>query len=293
MCSVIFFNQQFFARNMDISFEYHEKMICIPKNYIIGHNQKSMQCKYAMMGLGNLIANFPLLAEGINEKGLCVATLALKNSTKYQKEDSKKLNLASFEIIPYILANFSSVFEVKDYFKFVNITDEDFNSQIKNTPQHWIVSDINGSIIIEQTDKGLKVYDNPYHILTNEPPFDKQIENIKKEVKNNTFNKENLKYDFTSISRFMRGCYLKENAYISQNYNENLSQALNLIQQLSVIKGCVYDEKQKLHYTVYTSCIDCLNKTYFYKNYKQINYQKFILNEKLINQSEIITFDLM
>ena len=41
-----------------------------------------------------------------------------------------------------------------------------------------MVSDSEGCIVIEQMKDGLKVYENPYGVLTNNPPFHYQITNI-------------------------------------------------------------------------------------------------------------------
>lgn len=40
---------------------------------------------------------------------------------------------------------------------------------------HWIISDRNESLTVESTNDGLKVYDNPVGVLTNNPPFDIQM----------------------------------------------------------------------------------------------------------------------
>ena len=41
-----------------------------------------------------------------------------------------------------------------------------------------MVSDSEECIVIEQMKDGLKVYENPYGVLTNNPPFHYQITNI-------------------------------------------------------------------------------------------------------------------
>ena len=42
----------------------------------------------------------------------------------------------------------------------------------------WIISDKERSITIESVKEGLKIYDNPVGILTNNPPFESQMFNL-------------------------------------------------------------------------------------------------------------------
>ena len=43
------------------------------------------------------------------------------------------------------------------------------------TRLHWMVADAETSIVVESTAAGLDVYDNPIGVMTNEPPFPRQL----------------------------------------------------------------------------------------------------------------------
>ena len=43
------------------------------------------------------------------------------------------------------------------------------------SPLHWMISDREKSITVESVKDGLKVYDNPVGVLTNNPPFETQM----------------------------------------------------------------------------------------------------------------------
>ncbi len=60
----------------------------------------------------------------------------------------------------------------------LNISDEKFSAQLPPSPLHWIISDRNASIVVEVVEEGLDIYDNPVGVLTNNPPFDKQLFNL-------------------------------------------------------------------------------------------------------------------
>ena len=98
-------NDSYFCRNMDNYYSINEKMIIVPKNYIIKFKKEEcLKFHYAFMGIGTIIDNYPLLAEGINEAHLALSALNFPNNAKYYQEDKNKANLAIYELILYILA---------------------------------------------------------------------------------------------------------------------------------------------------------------------------------------------
>ena len=40
---------------------------------------------------------------------------------------------------------------------------------------HWIIADRDEAITLESVREGIKIYDNPVGVLTNNPPFDRQL----------------------------------------------------------------------------------------------------------------------
>ena len=57
----------------------------------------------------------------------------------------------------------------------INITNIPFNEKMTLAQLHWIIADKNEAITVESIKDGIKIYDNPVGVLTNNPPFDKQI----------------------------------------------------------------------------------------------------------------------
>lgn len=65
--------------------------------------------------------------------------------------------------------------DIRDF----NITDENYSRVLPNSPLHWPIGDKNGkSIVVEQTQDGLDVYDNPVGVLTNNSVFPMQLANL-------------------------------------------------------------------------------------------------------------------
>lgn len=67
----------FFGRNMDLEYNFNQKVIVIPRNFEYKHwvNRKVVKNKYACIGMGSNINNYPAMADGMNEKGLACAGL--------------------------------------------------------------------------------------------------------------------------------------------------------------------------------------------------------------------------
>ncbi len=91
------------------------------------------------------------------------------------------------------------------------------------SPLHWMLADERQAITIEAVEEGLKIYENPVGVLTNNPPFDKQLFGLNRYLglsvrePQNTFSKKlelsvysrgmgaiGLPGDLSSSSRFVR-----------------------------------------------------------------------------------------
>ena len=59
--------------------------------------------------------------------------------------------------------------------KTLNIVDTVFSPQFPNAQLHWLIADANEAITMECMKDGLHIYDNPVGVMTNNPPFDKQL----------------------------------------------------------------------------------------------------------------------
>ena len=88
------------------------------------------------------------------------------------------VNVTPFEFIPYLLSQSESVEDVKELLKDLNMVNINFSEELPLSPLHWMISDRNSSIIVEPLENGLKVYDNPVGVLTNNPTFDMQLFNL-------------------------------------------------------------------------------------------------------------------
>jgi len=287
MCTTIAIrkNGLYFGRNMDIENHFGEKIIYTPRHFFINYRHEMDEGGYAILGIGTVIDGVPLYADGVNEKGLCIAGLNYLYNAKYGKPREGAVNLAPYELIPYILRKCVSVSDVKALVKDINITDTPINPSVPVSYLHFHIADSVSSVVLEPDSDGIKLYDNPYDILVNNPPFPyhilrlPQYQSLKNHTLHATFYKKELYSlglgayglpgDFSSPSRFIRGEYLLRN--LSAAEGEEASSVFRVLEALSVPKGAVLTENKKPHYTLYSCCIDAEKGEYRVRRYGDLN----------------------
>ncbi len=149
-----------------------------------GETGLSWTGKYGFVGaLGGKIKD-GAVSDGMNEKGLVVGLLILYGS-KYQVPNDEadiKKTIAYWQLGNYILSNFATVGEVKkalaDDVLVANIPLPS-SLGLPSLPVHFAVHDADGNaLVIEYIDHQLHIYDNPLGVLTNDPSFEWQMENL-------------------------------------------------------------------------------------------------------------------
>lgn len=314
MCTCIMIknnNNTFFGRNMDIVDSFNEKIILIPRNYQINlKKERKISNHFAIIGMGTIINNYPLLADAANEKGLAIAGLSFIGNAKYYEYNDEKINLAPYELVLYLLANYENISQVKTALSQINIINEDFSESIKLTSLHFMISDQNESIVLETTKEGMKIYDNPYNILTNNPPFSYHIENIKNylhlnnNIPENTFDKKltinpysygqgliGLPGDYSSSSRFIKALYIKNNMLLTNNCENTIEHFFYCLESVKMIKGIVKTEKG-YEYTRYTSCINTTSSIYYYMTYDNHTIKQINLKSHNLNENNLIIYEI-
>ena len=314
MCTSIFIKNKcsYFARNMDLNYNINELALIIPRNYKISFKSiDSIDKHFAIIGIGVIKSNYPLLAEGANEKGLAIAALNFPNNATYYLKDDNKLNLSPFELMLYLLAKCENITQVKLALNTINIVDIPFSKELVNTPLHFMVSDKNSSVVIETLKDKMHIYDNPYNILTNNPPFIYHKENVNNYMSLNTssatnnfdqkLNLTNYSYgmgllglpgDYSSTSRFIKALFIKNNMQLFENEFDNIKAIFNCLESVKMIKGIV-NTNIGIEYTHYTSCYN-LDKGYlYYKTYDNMCINVIELYNEDINSNELFHYNLI
>ncbi len=273
MCTAIKYDN-YFGRNLDLWCHYDTKVII------------SRDGKYPVMGMGIEARGYPLYFDAMNDRGLAMAGLNFPGNAVYFLLDESRINLAPYELIPYILGNFSTVDEVANELCKVNILDRPFSEDVPLSPLHWMISDKNASIVLESTEKGVKIYQNPHHVLTNNPPFDIQSFNLNNYKRLSPHSCEDdyslgmgglgLPGDLSSMSRFVRADFYLKNSPSELGVN----QLFHLLYSVAIPKGSVITPEGTEEYTQYTCCCDLENNKYYYTEYDNLNVRCIGFNDR-------------
>lgn len=310
MCTSIFYKTKnsYFGRTLDYEFSYGEKITITPRNYPFKFRYlKENNNHYAIIGMAHIENNYPLYYEAMNEKGLAIAGLNFVNNAKYNEVINSKNNVCQFELIPYILINCTNIDEVKKILKKINITNTPFSGNLPCSSLHWMVSDLNNSIVIESTKDGLNIYDNEIGVLTNNPPFINQLENLNKyqylsnENKNDSYNEAyfsrglgavGLPGDLSSMSRFVRVYFTKKYSLSSEEETKSVGQFFHIMNSVNQQRGCC-KLNDKYEITIYTSCLNLNEGIYYYNTYNNKQISAINLFKENLNNNNLITYELI
>lgn len=262
MCTAIndISKRHLFGRTLDLEYTLDEHVVITPRRFVFDflHEGKSHE-HYAIIGTAHIEGDVPLYYDGMNEKGLCAAALRLPAITVYHEQQPDKCNLASFELIPWLLCNFDSAEAAKKALKRVNITPESFSGVLSTTPLHWIVADSKQAFVIESVEEGLKIYDNPFGVLANAPDFPTQVTMLEE------FGEPRLG-DLSSSSRFIRAVNAKTYTLPTEKKTPAVSRFFHLMSTVNQPHGLFRADERQLR-TVYTSCMDTDELTYYFTTY--------------------------
>lgn len=100
-----------------------------------------------MIGISVVAQNYPLYCDAINEKVLGVAGLNFVGPCNYFPVDDSKKNIASFELIPYLLGNCQTIADVKKKMADANTSDESFNPNLPASELQWLIADQSGKVL--------------------------------------------------------------------------------------------------------------------------------------------------
>lgn len=313
MCTAISVNKKnhYFGRNLDFEHTFGEQIIITPRNYrFYFKNGEERKAKNAIIGMGIEKCGYPLYFDAVNEKGLGIAGLNFPENAHYNEKKADKINIASFEVIPYILSECENLSDTKKLLSDVNITKEAFSAEITPTPLHFLIADKSGAICLEQTERGIEVYENPVGVLTNNPEFTIQLFNLSnymsvsaKETENRFSQKINLKAysrgmgtiglpgDFSSASRFVRASFTKLNSEFGDSENEILHQFFHILYSVYQLKGCVKTQDDFV-ITNYTSCCNTDKGIYYYTTYYNSNICAVDMHKENLNGENLICYPL-
>lgn len=302
----------YFGRNLDYEFAYNQTVTITPRNYSFKFRRMGeMNNHYAMIGMAFVQEDYPLYYDATNEKGLSMAGLNFPKNADYKSEEAGKDNVTPFEFIPWILCDCATVDEARGKLSRLNLLEEDFSSQLPLSPLHWMISDRDKSIVVESVKDGLKIYDDPVGILTNNPTFDYHMTNLANYMSLSPEDPENhfadgltltpysrgmgglgLPGDLSSASRFVKAAFTKMNSLSDESEAASVSQFFHILASVEQQRGCCKVE-HGYEYTIYSSCCNTDKGIYYYTTYENSRITGVDMHRENLDAEGLVNYPLI
>ena len=296
----------YFGRTLDHTHSFGEEITITPRNFpLVFRHRSTLEHHYAIIGMALTLEDYPLYFDAINERGLAVAGLNFVGYAQYHEPAEGRDNVAQFELIPWLLARCASVEEVKQAVARLNITNDCFKDGMPPAHLHWLVADSRESVVLESLREGLRLYPNPAGVLTNNPPFDRQLfrlndyRGLSPRTPENRFGPGldlwdysygmgamGLPGDLSSQSRFVRAAFTRLHSVSDASQRESVSQFFHILGTVNQTRGCC-DTGHGLEWTQYTSCCNVDKGIYYYTTYDNhqitaVHLQRENLDDRLL-----------
>ncbi len=281
-----------FGRTMDFSFELDPQLYVVPENYRWNNatDTVSFQNQYSFIGIGQEIPQLTF-ADGVNEMGFAAAVLYFPGYARYSSLEETaaagRSPVAAVELVHFLLGSCGSVEDAAQMLDSIEIVGVKDSITQSVAPLHWIMADESGDCaVIEQTDRGLQLFDNPLGVLANSPDFVWQMTNLRnymnlsqKQVPTARWGEVSLAPfgqgggslglpgDFTPPSRFVRAAFLKSHVNVPADAGEAAVAGFHVLESVSIPKGVVRTAIGTVDYTQYTAFMDTASRTYYVKTY--------------------------
>jgi choloylglycine hydrolase len=205
--------------------------------------------------------------EGVNEKGLSAHALYLAVEAAFGERDPKIEAIGIMQWVQYYLDNYATVAEAVEAQKSLAFQIEPLI--LPNgfpTLVHISLSDKSGdSAVIEYVGGKARIYhDKRFTVMTNEPTYDKQIENLKQY---RTFGGDKpLPGERTPCDRFVRAAYYANGLPKPTNPGEGAAYMFSVIRNVSVPFGSPDPEKPNVASTIFRTVQDLTGGRYYFES---------------------------
>lgn len=314
MCTAITLKTKdfYFGRTLDNDYSYREEVTVTPRNFLFKFRKyDDIYTHFAMIGMAFNPDGYPLYYDAVNEKGLCMAGLNFVGNARFSEETANKINLAQFELIPYVLGVCANVSEAIKCLKNINLINSAYSDGMPSAQLHWIIADAKCAVTVEFVEDGLKIYDNNAGVLTNNPPFDLQMFNLNNylsltakepvaafsdKIELKTYSRGmgalGLPGDLSSQSRFVRAAFIKLNSVCENTENESVNQFFHILGAVEQPRGACVLKNGKYEITVYSSCCNADKGIYYFTTYDNHRINAVNMNNLNLNGSEVYRFPI-
>lgn len=269
-CSRILWNDNghsvIVGRNMDWFEDIKSNLWILPRgmarNGLADENPLQWTSKYGSV----IITAYDVgTADGINEKGLAGHMLYLPETTVGPRDPSLP-GLSMSMWVQYYLDQFATVDEAVKAFQTQPYQLQMAVEPVSGKPAtvHIALNDATGdSAVIECIDGQLKFYhDRRYVVMTNQPSFDKQLENLGQYQ--GFGGDRRLPGTHEPADRFVRGAYYVKNLPKPNSDREAVAAMMSVMRNVSAPFGIANPERPNVSTTIWRTVTDLTNGVLYY-----------------------------
>lgn len=314
MCTAVQYHTKdhYFGRTLDYEISYREEVVITPRRFpFVFPDGLKIEEHYAILGIGHVANGYPLYYDAVNEKGLAMAGLLFDGNAVFETPTAEKEAVPQYAFLPWLLAQCATTMEAERLLQRCCVTDLPFSEQFPASPLHWLLADTKRAIVIETTAEGMRLYENKVGVLTNNPPFPFQMQNLAQyrnltaEVPPNRFSSDldlpaysrgmgalGLPGDNSSPSRFVRAAFVRNHAVSGAEEAESVSQFFHILGAVEQQKGCVHLGNGAYERTLYTSCCNQEKGIYYYTTYENRQITAVRMTEESKAGEELLCYPL-
>ncbi|BBL74136.1 linear amide C-N hydrolase [Methylomagnum ishizawai] len=255
------------GRTMDLYIPDHPKLVAYPRGIardgaVTDGNGVRWVSKY-----GSVVVNSLGIAtsDGMNEKGF-VANLLYLHDSQYETRDTRP-GVANAMVLQYLLDVSATVAEALAELDKVQIVS--VKAAGREWPLHISISDATGDSAVIEFVNGAKVVHRgkDSSVMTNEPPLDWQLNNLKKyRYFGGT---EPLPGDIDPASRFVRASAFLKTIPAPKDIREALAEVYSIVKTVSVPLGAENTSagvhSEDTWPTLWTTLADAGDRLYFFQ----------------------------
>jgi choloylglycine hydrolase len=265
------------------AFDLRSKVVIVPRNHEVtasmpeGKTGARWKSRYGFVGLNG--QDEPFLLDGLNEKGLACGAFYLPGFTEFEAYTPEDVDRAigPLEVVHYLLSLCSTIEETRQALGQIRVFSVAADELGFAPPLHYMVTETSGkSLVIEFTRGKLAMYDNPLGVITNAPPFDWHIINLRNYVNLSAVAVPPVKLedlnlaplgagsgllglpgDFTPPSRFVRATAFTHTARLTEG-------GMDTVNEVLAEGSDVHSNDSLLGATQWTIAADTRNLVYYY-----------------------------
>ena len=246
------------------------------------------------------VLHLPFASDGLNEAGLSVGSLLFPGFAKFQDIPIDRCDnaISSLQFPLWILGKFGTVQELREALSedsFPLVWEAEVPEIIVAFELHFSVYDATGDgIVIEYTERGRKVYNNTLGVVTNSPPYDFHLTNMRNYIELSKFAHDPLKLgkmefspigqgsgllgvpgDFTPPSRFVRTAAVVHFADEVKTGKDAVMLGFHVLNTVDIPRGVSATHLPVLHtetydYTQWVVVKDLTTKSIYFRVYDNL-----------------------